>query len=266
MRMTYRFGSVRVQLDLPSEFAEVGRHCDAYLLPFFESVESESGADYVVNLVSAIDLSEDRELLKSKGNPVDIDKSGGFLRCHGHYIQTGAIRDVWMEPFGVHARIDTEKKQVTIWGQDTERLKIPVVRVIEDIVSDLLEKLGSVLIHSSGVTVNGSAVLCVGNKGAGKTTSLVRMLRDFESRKLCNDLSVFMDVDNGVNVRGWPSYFKVEVGQFQKLKNLRSFSPTRTLTCSVKMNSGRSMIKYLCFHRVLDVIFRAQMILRHRFK
>ena len=79
-----------------------------------------------------------------------------------------------------------------------------VIRLIREILLENNIEEGYVPVHSSGIDINGEAVLFIGNKGSGKTTSMFACATNEQRKIISNDL-VFLKVDNEkINVKGWP--------------------------------------------------------------
>jgi hypothetical protein len=143
---------------------------------------------------------------------VDIDRSKGFLACTGLVVDRGDMRWVLLRPFDVVTRIRRSTCDVTLWGATDASLRIPALRLIEDLTVDEAEAGGAVFVHASAVVAGGRAVLAVGNKRAGKTTLLCRMLRGFAVEKLANDnCCLAVEPDGRVVAIGWPGFFKVDI-------------------------------------------------------
>jgi hypothetical protein len=142
---------------------------------------------------------------------ISVNRSGGFLRCSGYRQDDGASRRILLQPFQVEVWIDIAHRKAQVFGRDELSLCIPLIQIIEDTILTALEARGAVFLHASAVVADNKAILLVGNKGAGKTTALCRLLKLFDVSKLANDSVVLWSKGNSVIVRGWPSFFKVSV-------------------------------------------------------
>lgn len=155
-----------------------------------------------------------------EGIEIDIDRSKAFLQCSGRYIDEGKIRWVWLLPSQAVVRIDKATGKITIWGSSQDTLSVPVLRIVEDLFSNEIQRSEGVFLHASGVVANGKAVIAIGNKGAGKTSMLCRLLKNFHVTKLAND-NVYLRVQkDGILASGWPAFFKVEVATVSSLSEL----------------------------------------------
>lgn len=141
-----------------------------------------------------------------------VDGSKGFLSCRGRMRDLVNVRQVELEPSGALVTSQPVARTVEVMGFDEKSLRIPSLRLIEDIFSNALQNRGAIFVHASAVVVDGRAVLFVGNKGAGKTTILAHCLGGFSVSKMAND-TVCIWLDNGQPVaRGWPTFFKAQAG------------------------------------------------------
>lgn len=79
-----------------------------------------------------------------------------------------------------------------------------VIRLIRELLLETNIEEGYVPVHASGIGINGEAVLFIGNKGSGKTTSMFACAANERSTIVSNDM-VFLKVDDEkINVKGWP--------------------------------------------------------------
>jgi hypothetical protein len=77
--------------------------------------------------------------------------------------------------------------------------------------------------------VNDWAVLVVGNKRAGKTSSLCKLLAEFNAAKLSNDNVCLFAAGPKIIARGWPSFFKVSLGTIAAQPELARDIPSHLL-------------------------------------
>lgn len=156
---------------------------------------------------------------------IDIDRSKGMLACTGAAVERDGTRWVLMRPFEVVARIRLRERRVTLWGRTEATLRIPSLRLIEDLATEAVERAGGVFVHASAVVADGRAVLALGNKHSGKTSFLCRTLHGFVADKLANDNCCLTVVDGRVLATGWPCFLKVELGTLASLEELAGDFP-----------------------------------------
>ncbi|MDM4721529.1 hypothetical protein QTQ03_18725 [Micromonospora sp. WMMA1363] len=94
----------------------------------------------------------------------------------------------------------------------TEKSTVQVLDFVRDLVIRHEENEGTVVLHASGVSKNGRAVIIAGPKGAGKTTTLLSVLRRPGWKYFTGD-KLFCTLEDGhVVVYPWRDYPYVGVG------------------------------------------------------
>ncbi len=79
-----------------------------------------------------------------------------------------------------------------------------VIRLIRELLLEMYIEDGFVPVHASGIDIYGGAVLFIGNKGSGKTTSMFSCATNEKCKVVSNDM-VFLKVEeDGICVKGWP--------------------------------------------------------------
>jgi hypothetical protein len=156
---------------------------------------------------------------------VDIDRSKGMLACTGGMVERDGTRWVLLRPFDVVARIRLRERQVTLWGRTEAALRIPSLRLIEDLTTEAVERAGGAFVHASAVVADGQAVLALGNKHSGKTSFLCRTLHGFAADKLANDNCCLTVSEGRVLATGWPCFLKIELGTVASLEELAGDFP-----------------------------------------
>jgi hypothetical protein len=95
------------------------------------------------------------------------------------------------------------------------------------------ESRGNIVLHASAVSLNDTAILIVGSKGAGKTTTLIGLTSSGRVRYLSGDKVLVTVTESGALVRGWPDYPHVGIG------TLRQF-PDVARRCGIELDRGPS--------------------------
>ncbi|HEU5319603.1 MAG TPA: hypothetical protein VFX28_02285, partial [Methylomirabilota bacterium] len=198
----------RLRLGLPEGEAGLADFLDAYFRPYFD-VEEDAGGPAFARLDVHVGPPPPAAPDFAGGATVDVDRRGGFLRCRGSVVEQAGLRWVRLEPSGAVVRADAAARAVDVWGASGAALRVPVLRLVEDLTLDEVQRAGAVVLHASAVVVDGRAVLAVGNKRAGKTTTLCRLLAAFDADKMANDNVCLFRRAGAVVARGWPSFFKV---------------------------------------------------------
>ena len=200
-----------VRVNWPERFDNLEKFLRCYFEPYFDVRNNEPSvdADFSVSLIIGgypVDTPDFNTL-----STITIDASKGFLNCTGKTTEQSGSRWVLMEPFGILVKIEPQDRTIFMWGRDEERFQIPVLRVIEDLILNEVQNSGAVVVHASATVTSNRATLVIGNKKAGKTTSLCRLLNGFESKKMANDNLCLRILNGDLVARGWPSFFKVSV-------------------------------------------------------
>lgn len=208
MRLALDYAGHRLALG-PLDDDALFKFLAAYFVPYFDFVETDAGRGAFARLHVHVAQPPAAAPDFTDGSPTDVDRSGGFLRCRGVVVDDGPLRWVRLEPFAAVVRIDRARHAVDVWGHSADALRIPVLRLVEDLVLNEVQRAGAIVIHASAVVAGGRAVLAVGNKKAGKTTILCRLLSAFDVTKMANDNVCLFEQDGAVVARGWPAFFKI---------------------------------------------------------
>jgi len=91
------------------------------------------------------------------------------------------------------------------------------------------EGFGAVLLHAAATVHDDRCYLIVGNKGAGKTTTILHLLQDHGHQYFSGDKVLVTRNERGAWFRGWPDYPHLGIG------TLRRF-PSTAASCGVDLN------------------------------
>ncbi|WP_405586237.1 hypothetical protein [Streptomyces sp. NBC_01092] len=128
-----------------------------------------------------------------------------------HIVDGGGRRRYINRATLLDAPVDTAKDN-TFALRITEKSTVQVLDFVRDLVIRNEENLGTVVLHASGVHRDGEAVIIAGPKGAGKTTTLLSVLRRPGWRYFTGD-KLFCTIEDGaVLVHPWRDYPYVGVG------------------------------------------------------
>ena len=145
------------------------------------------------------------------GTQIDVDRSGGFLHCTATYQDVEGGRILWLDPSGATVLVRHDASIVEVWADAEQELRIPCLRIVEDLLTHLSEAAGELFVHASAVVVNDRGALLCGNKGAGKTSGLCKLLRHFDADKMANDGCALQVRQGTLRAIGWPGFFKMQV-------------------------------------------------------
>lgn len=138
---------------------------------------------------------------------------GRRLNVDGRIIVSGQIGETLNDLVMV-----TPPNQVYIFGSNMNNVMKMSKNTIRLCITLLLRKKGWALIHASGVVKNEKGIIFVGNKGAGKTTSMLQALMDNDTSFLGNDRLMIHPKRN--LVLGWPTTALIGRGSISALPNL----------------------------------------------
>jgi hypothetical protein len=100
---------------------------------------------------------------------------------------------------------------------------IQVIDFVRDLIIRNQESLGTVVLHASGATDGASVLAVAGTKGAGKTTTLLSVLRHPGWSYFTGDKLFCRPVDGGVELSPWRDYPYVGVGTIRTDPGLRDW-------------------------------------------
>ena len=227
MVTVYRYWEHAIEIEWHADCDLAKEFLAAYFAPYFDiqddgAHKAELVAHVNVHLSASMANLPDGLTVK----PVPIDSSKGFLHCTGRIVPSTDGALVLLEPFGVLIGVEYLTRTINIWGPSAASLRIPLLRIIEDVILNEVQRHGAVVLHASAVVAGGRAMLLVGNKKAGKTTGLCRLLSGFDVAKLAND-NVCVSWRNGrLTARGWPAFFKVSVATAAAVRELNRDLPS----------------------------------------
>jgi hypothetical protein len=233
LKFSLSFYDIKINLDINAQ--EVVTFLKAYFVPFFDwKEEFNENADCLIT-VKVCD-----PILKSDFINISefiVDDSKGFLAMKGQSVNFGSFPCIKLNPMNVLVTVNNKQHEIVIEGNTEDRLKTPVLRVIEDFTLIEVEKRGGIVLHASGIVVDSNAVIAVGNKGAGKSSLLCTSLDEFECDKISNDNIVLVLVNNEIIVRGWPSFAKLAMGTIASSRILAPYFPKEKLSLLESTNA-----------------------------
>lgn len=119
-------------------------------------------------------------------------------------------------------QIDHANRLIRVW---IEREPFQFARkLIRQIISSEHQKAGAALIHASAVEFNGEAYLIVGNKGAGKTTLMMKLLATGKTKYLGNDAILLTPGAKAIPILAGPF---VGLGTLYNIKEYRHLIPAK---------------------------------------
>jgi energy-coupling factor transporter ATP-binding protein EcfA2 len=110
-------------------------------------------------------------------------------------------------------KIERDKKVITAYVTDLSFIHlVELIRYTSLIIE---EARGAILLHASAAIADNEAVLVLGHKGAGKTTTLLRLLLGGTLDYLSGDKVLLNATAEGFTIRAWPDYPHVGIGSLR---------------------------------------------------
>lgn len=113
---------------------------------------------------------------------------------------------------------DFENKKVDIYA--SEASDIQIIELIRDTIIKDQENKGTLVLHAAAAVKDRNAVVIVGSKGAGKTTTLLELVMNGGCKMVSGDKLFLKVEENGVKLTGWPDYPHLGVGTILKHSKL----------------------------------------------
>lgn len=110
--------------------------------------------------------------------------------------------------------------------------EIPIVEFIRDIVYKDQEIRGAIVLHSTAIAKDGKVIAISGNKGAGKSSLMLKCIYDLNYSLVTGD-KLFMRLQNGsLIIKGWPDYPHLGMGTIRQYPQLLQLLEPEYANCS----------------------------------
>lgn len=125
--------------------------------------------------------------------------------------------------------LDNDAKNILFIGNERslEHFHREYYIFIEHILTKKCVENGALLIHAAAVEKNGKAVILVGNKRSGKTTTFFELCKSGQYFPVSVDKVLIVSADNKLKVFGVPTRLRVLAGTLSKYKELISYIPEK---------------------------------------
>ena len=97
---------------------------------------------------------------------------------------------------------------------------LELIELVRNTVLGNEENHGVVMLHAAVVELDGRAVVIVGHKGAGKTSSALELILHHGGRMLSGDKALLLPGGDTVRVAGWPDWPHVGLGTLTRFPRL----------------------------------------------
>lgn len=203
---TLRYGST--SLDLAGERPPALTWALRFLAPHF--VLEADGGETAAPCTATLELTALRSDLPPCAERADaramfVRKSTNpFFTIPARSVHVDGIEVVECVEDATTIAFDAAARRVRVYAPDSAGLIL--VELIRDIVLKAEENAGAVVLHAAALAVAGEAVLVVGGKGSGKSTTVLELVRHHGMSLLSGDRVPVTDADVAPRVSGWPDY------------------------------------------------------------
>ncbi len=192
----------------------------AAVAPFVCRAETAGAADATLCAIPEPPPAELRARVEAEGERIVVDASLYPSASEGRRLDLGSQRLVLIEKTGSLCALAPGERLAGIFNGDPDRLAGDALRLLKSLVTLHCEARGMLVLHASGVVLDGRCFLFAGDSRNGKTTTLLGALDRFDVDMLSCDTSVVWAGPEGLSVRGWPSNFSVSIGTMLDFESL----------------------------------------------
>jgi hypothetical protein len=213
-------GLVRIHLEDSGACPDMFRHLEYFLDPYFERTAGES-PDFTLRFArfAAFPAEWNAACIL----PVHFRRSScpSFnLSGRAGTIDEGLILGIDEASETAYA-IEAGRRRISFFGsphnQGSENHLLDFTRYLALLIA---EAAGTVLLHASAVMIGGRLFLILGDKGAGKTSTMLRMVAECGADYYSGD-KVLASLDSGgLILRAWPDIPYIGIGSLRGLPGL----------------------------------------------
>ncbi len=178
-----------------------------FFAPWF--CESTRPADWhVLFEVNPTDFEVTRSRFSRSADRIRCFTLDGHFASHPMVLDTENCRLILDQQYEVIYRVDTAHRRVRVLDREARGAsRSAVMRVVRELATTHCLAEGQLHLHGSAVSLEEKALIAVGPKRAGKTTFLLRMLREAQAEFISND-RLFLDTARR-EVRGMPTVIRL---------------------------------------------------------
>lgn len=180
-----------------------------FLHPYFYEVENMN-SHFTINFRDYSEMPE--EWLSCNASPITIRKSTAApfnLKGFSFFIEEG-IRVVVDAEHQTSYHINECLADITFYGSSKSLIHLlEFVRYLSLLIE---ETSGTMLLHASATVHNGKCFMVLGNKGAGKTSTVFKLVFREGHQYFSGDKVLVSRSGDRLMIRGWPDYPHVGMG------------------------------------------------------
>lgn len=228
----FALGSAEVQLCTNSE--EVLAEARSYLEPHFESPGPSAPAAAVTWTVRVTDDPEWEARAGPAAEPLVIHNTKSHPTIGTVRRQPDGRRLICNATYGDMVTVDTRHRRVEIVGSRQNgalypggysRLAGEVHNVTRHILRVEAENQGAIVLHGAVVAFDDTGIAFIGDKGAGKTTVLLSLLRRRGGSYVANDRFFLWPHAGRFRMTGWPTTCRINPATFIAFEELHTLIP-----------------------------------------
>lgn len=174
--------------------------------------------------------------------------------CYRFYFQ----EQIWIKEENADWIIKIHNQKIYIYVLETNDLyNIYLLRILRSIAYGFNEDKGMILLHAAAVQYAEKGIVIIGEKGSGKTTTLINFI-------MCNANIISNDrvfVDDKMEIVGFPQALRIGVGSFENAKNIRKYFQNKDFYRS-QTDINNATFKYLITVDEICTIFNNMVLVK----
>lgn len=139
-----------------------------------------------------------------------------------------------------------KEKHIYIEGEQTDIVYQILRKAIRQIFTYELEVNNGFRLHSSAVAIENNSFAFLGDKGAGKTTTLLSLISHGNINYVTNDILEVRNKGNNIIVQGWPTVCLIGRGTLSALEKYSFLLPSQEFT------NEKVIVEYNSIEEILD--------------
>lgn len=159
----------------------------------------------IFSALSKIFASINETIVGHKGNTPQQTRFYKYFKYEGFNLFKSTKNDTII--------ISDDKSSVYVISDNKKNISIEIRRIVKDnILSRWAEKEGSAILHCACASKNDNGIIIMGEKGSGKTTTLLKLLLQYDAQFVTSDRG-YIRINNGkLQLNGWPEPLNIGFG------------------------------------------------------